>query len=342
METPTVAPEDILAPSAEDNAPRTDIFLWANNLVQIKEELRIELFLFNKNYIVYKTQIHKDLRRGMEQLFIDNILEFVMDGAEQGMQVRDFEDAEAEKLVLQRTRLSKVDNAKMVLNWLKTQEHEIENFVEEEHDFKRIKGILVRCSHRSLDKPFYIIKSLPQSVIMKGNDGWMLKSGNFVKFDAEGALRVPADNQLLVLDQDIYVFNPAKLSSLFGYDAKKYTIAEVKMKLIAENFKLSVSKETTIEEMVKGKKSIVNKLQKVDPTGIKQDDLVNHADELDLPLMLDDNGAIIILDSKDLGLFVNLLNEDYVESALTGTRYEITGKKPLKPASDDDLLKQYS
>lgn len=319
-----------------------DVFLWTNQLVQIKEELNIELFLFNKNYVVYKTQLGKELRRSLEPLLIDNILEFVLDGAEQGMLVRGFEDAEAEKNVLQRTRLSNVDNAKMVLNWLKTQEHEIETFVEEEHDFKRIKGLVARCSHADLPKPFYIIKALPQAMIMKGSTGWMLRSGKFVPFDAEGALRIPADNQLLIIDQDIFVFNPAKLSSLFGYDAKKYTIAEQKMKLIAENFKLNVNQDQSIEEMVKGKKSLVNKLQKLDPTGIKQEDLMNHAEDLDLPLMADDSGAIIIMDSKDLDMFVNLLNEDYIESPLTGQRFEIKSKRPLKPADEEELLKQVS
>lgn len=333
-------PIDVLKDD-EDDAAESDVFLWANNLVGIKEELHIELFLFSKNFVVYKSQLSKELRKDLEPLFIDNLLEFVLDGAEQGMVVRGFEEAEAERNVLQRTRLSKVENAKMVLNWVKSQEQEIEPFVEEDHDFKRIKGVLVRCSHSSLEKPFYVIKSLPQSVVMKGSAGWMLRNGKFIPFDAEGALRIPADNQLLVLDQDIYVFNPAKLSSLFGYDAKKYSIAETKMELIAQNFRLSVNKETTIEAMVKGKKSLVKKLQTVDPVGIKQAALVQHAEDLDLPLMLDNTGAIIIMDDKDLSLFVNLLNEDYVESSLSGARYEITGKKPLKPLDDDDLLKQY-
>ncbi len=318
----------------------TDIFLWTNQLVQIKEELDIELFLFNKNYVVYKSQLSKDLRRQLEPLLIDNILEFVLDGAEQGMVVRGFEEAEEEKNVLQKTRLSNVENAKMVLNWLKTQEHEIEVFVEEEHDFKRIKGLVARCSHKELDKRFYVIKALPQSLIMKGSAGWMLKNGKFVPFDAEGALRIPADNQLLIIDQDIFVFNQSKLSTLFGYDAKKYTIAEQKMKLISENFKLNVNQEMSIEEMVKGKKSLVNKLQKLDPTGVKQEDLISHAEELDLPLMTDDSGAIIIMDGKDLDVFVNLLNQDYMESPLTGQRFEIKSKRPLKPADEDDLLKQ--
>ncbi len=334
--------QDILAPKPEPTGERSDIFLWANNLVPIKEELKIDLFLFSKTFVVYKTKLDKKLRKQLEPLFIDNLLDMVLDGAEQGLLVRDFEDGEADKNILQRTKLSNVDNALMVLNWIKTQEHEIETFSDEDHDFKRIKGVIVRCSHPSIKKPFYIVKSLPQSVVMKGADSWMLRNGSFVEYDAEGSLRIPPDNQLLILENDIYVFNPAKLSSIFGYDAKKYTIADIKMKLIAQYFKLSLSPDQTMEEMVKGKKSLVNKLQKVDPVGIKQQALVDHAEELDLPLITDVNGAIIIMDSKDLSVFINLLNEDYVESALTGVRYEITGKKPLKAPDDNELLRQYS
>ncbi|USN95622.1 MAG: DUF4868 domain-containing protein [Candidatus Nomurabacteria bacterium] len=317
----------------------TDVFAWANNLVQIKEELTIELFLFSKNYVVYRAQVSKSLHRNLEAILIDNLLEAVLDGADSGLVVRNFEDAEEEKNVLQRTRLNKVENAHMVLNWLKTQEHEIEPFVEEEHDFKRVKGVVARCSHKELPTPFYIIKALPQSQIMKGSAGWMLRGGKFVPFDAEGALRIPADNQLLVLESDIYVFNQSKLASLFGYDAKKYTIAEQKLKLIAEHFKLSIDTDQTIEQMVKGKKNLVNKLQKLDPTKVTQEKLVQQAEELDLPLMVDNSGAIIIMDSKDLNVFVNLLNDDYVESPVTNERYEITGKKPLKPPEGEEILK---
>lgn len=331
--------DDILNKQAESNYQETDVFAWANNLVQIKEELNIELFLFSKNFVVYKTQLNKDLHRSLEALFIDNLLEEILDGVDRGLVVREFEDAEAEKNILQRTRLGKVENAHMVLNWLKTQEHEIEPFVEEEHDFKRIKGLVARCSHKDLPKPFYIIKALSQTQIMKGKAGWMLRGGKFMPFDAEGALRIPADNQLLILDQDIYVFNQSKLASLFGYDAKKYSIAEQKLKLIAENFKFKLDGEQTIEQMVKGKKSLVNKLQKLDPSSVTHKKLLEQLEALDLPLMTDTSGAIIILDGKDLNMFVNLLNQDYVESPMSGQRFEITNKKPLKPPEDEDILK---
>ncbi len=251
-----------------------------------------------------------------------------------GLNVRNFEDGEAEDKVLQRTRLSNVETAKATLNWLKTQEHEIEVFVEEEHDFKRIKGAIARCTHPELKEPFYIIKHLSATMMTKGKQAWLMRGGKFVPFDADGSLRIPADNHLLVLDHDIYVFSQAKLAQLFGYDVKKYRVALDKVKLITENFKFSFADEQSWESLMQGKKAIVNKLQKLDPTGIKQDELLKHAEDLDIELMTDDNGAIIIMDDKDLTKFVNLLNEDYMESPLTGRKYEITGKKPLKPSQE--------
>jgi len=314
----------------EPSAERSDVFLWANNLVPIKEELDIDLFLFNKNYVVYRTKVSKDIVRSFQPLLIDGLLEFVLQGAAEGLQVRDFEDGEAEDNVLQRTRLQNVQKAQELLNWVKTQESVIENFVEEDHDLKRVKGILARCRHKDLPAPFYIIKLLPSSMVMKGATSWMLRDGKFVPFDAEGSMRMPGDNQLLVLGDDIYAFSQTRLEQLFGYNAKKYGIALKKMQEIQANFTFNFDIGLSWENLVQGQKALVNKLQKVDASGITQVALMDHAEELGINLMTDTDGAIIIMDVKDLTKFLNLLNDDYVESALTGKRYEIKSKKPLR------------
>lgn len=316
----------------EVSTERSDVFLWANNLVPIKEELDIDLFLFNKNYVVYRTKVSKDLVRSYQPLLIDGLLEFVLQGAAEGLQVRDFEEGEAEDNVLQRTKLSNVQKAQELLNWVKTQESIIENFVEEDHDLKRVKGILARCRHKELPNPFYVIKLLPGSMVMKGATSWMLRDGKFVPFDAEGSLRFPGDNQLLVLGDDIYAFSQTRLEQLFGYNAKKYGIALKKMQEIQANFTFNFDIGLSWENLVQGQKSLVNKLQKIDASGITQTDLMDHAEEMGINLMTDNDGAIIIMDVKDLTKFLNLLNDDYVESPLTGKRYEIKTKKPLRVA----------
>jgi hypothetical protein len=328
--------QDILAPDQAEikNYKETDVFAWANNLVRFKDELKIELFLIDKSYMLYKTNLAKDLHKQLEPLFIDGLLEYVLNGAEVGLTVRGFEDAESEEGVLQRTQVFKVEKAREVLNWLKTQEHELEMFNDEEHDFKRIKGILARVTHPEIMQAMYVAKVLPQNNVMRGKAGWLMRDGRFVPFDADGAVRIPNDNQLLVLDQDLYVFNQGRLKQLFGYDAKEASIAEQKVEAIQANFRLSFPDGLTIQHMVAGKKSIIKKLQQVDPSSVKQQELMDHAEELDIELMEDDSGAIIIMDSKDMAKFVNLLNDDYVESNLTGQRYEIIRKRPIKPTED--------
>lgn len=336
------APADILGEqTAEDtNYQETDVFAWANNLVQYKDELQFDLYFFNRNYIVYKTTRSKALDKQMEPIFIDELLETVLEGAANGLIVRGFEEAEAEDNVLMRTRLGNVEKAKEVLNWLKHQAHEIELFDDEEHDIKRMKGVLARVHHPDMEKSFYVVKQLQQSQVIRGKTGWMLREGKFVPFDADAALRIGPENHLLILDQDMYVFNQAKLKSLFGYDAKEASIAAHKVREIEENFRLSFAEGMSLQSLVKGNKPVIKKLQKVEPSQIKQDDLVDHAEELGVPIMVDEAGAIIIMDDKDMTRFVNLLNDDYIESPLTGLRYEIKAKRILKPADEDDLLKE--
>lgn len=111
---------------------------------------------------------------------------------------------------------------------------------------------------------------------------------------------------------------------------KKNAIADKKVREIEANFKLSFADDLTLQAMIKESKPLINKLQKIDTGAITQQQLIDHSDEMELELMLDDNGAIIIMDNKDLAKFVNLLNDDYVESNLTGNRYEIKSKRLLK------------
>lgn len=326
--------------SLAENYEETDVFAWANNLVQYVDDLKIKLYFFNKNYVVYKTKLGGEVARQLRPLFIDEVLEFILGGVDKGLIVRGFEDAEKEDNVLQRTQVKNVDKLVEVLNWLKTQKHEIEEFKEEEHDLKRMKGIIAECTHPEMDKPFYLIKHLPTNQIMKGHTAWMLKDGVFKPFDQLSALKIPGENQLLVVNQDLFVFNQAKLKSLFGYDAKAASIAAQKVAEIEANFKLSFADGASLQSLIKGKPAAIKKLQKIEPSLVKQDDLVDHADEMGIDLMTDESGAIIIMDDKDVTKFVNLLNDDYIESPMTGQRYEIIKKRPLKIDEEAALLKE--
>lgn len=331
--------ENILTDKSDhDDYEETDIFAWTNNLVQYVDELQVNLYFFNKNNTVYRAKLGGNIERQLRPLFIDEILEFVLGGIENGLIVRGFEEAEKEDNVLQKTQIKNVDKLVEVLNWLKFESHNIEVFKESEHDLKRIKGVIAVCSHKDIEKPFYVIKQLPVSQIMKGHTAWLLKDDIFKPFDQMSALKIPGENHLLAINQDLFVFNQSKLKALFGYDAKAAVIAAKKVEEIEANFSLSYASGVSLQSLVKGKPAAVKKLQNIEPTAIKQKDLIEHSDELGVGLMTDDSGAIIMMDDKDVTRFVNLLNDDYIESPVTGQRYEIIKKKLLKPAEEEEIL----
>jgi len=348
MEEPTTTPETTEAETTEPTAPtaptqqsapdltqvhETDIFAWANNLFQYKEDLKIELFLISKTYVLYRAKVHEELKKQLQPLFIDGLMEYVLSGIEAGLIVRGFEEAESEDNVLQRTKVGRIEHLMTVMDWVQNQEHMIEQY-NEDFGLKGMRGVIARCTAPGMKQTFYVIKKLPTAQLLDGEGTWIAKGANFVPIIA-GVLRIPADDQLMVLEDDLYVFNQAKLEQLFGYNIKKNAIAEKKVREIEANFKLSFADELDLQTMVKGNKTIINKLQKLDPSLVQQDALLDQAEELGLNLMTDEDGAIIIMNNKDLTVFVNLLNDDYVESNLTGLRYEIKSKKLLKIKEDE-------
>lgn len=332
----TPPPTDILAEPDEDYQ-ESDVFAWANNLFEYKEDLVLELFWINKNNVVYRTKTDPSLANQMQPLFIDNTLDQVLDGAENGVVVRDISDGGSQEGVLQRVPWKKVEKLKEVMHWIRTQEHEIELFTEEEHDLKRIKGALVRVSHPKLAQPFYIVKAISGGTMLKGSGTWMVNGKVFKAFEA-AALKIPQEAHMLVLEQDLYVFNEAKLDRLFGYDAKKNALAQKKVQEIEQNYTLSFAEGIDLQSAVAGNKALINKLQTVEIGELKQEQIIDHAEEMGVDLMVDDAGAIIIMNQKDLTKFVNLLNDDYMESNLTGLRYEVIRKRQLKPPASDDML----
>jgi hypothetical protein len=313
----------------EETRETTDIFLWANNTDGIKKELDVELFLFNKHYTPYSTNFSSELNSQIKPLFLYDLINFVTMGAGTGLSVRDFELSEGEDNVLLRTDLEKVGRAETLLHLIEHQRSDIVEFSEQEHEFKRIKGILARFTHKDLKKPFYAIKQISQGQVLKGSTAWEFRDGKFGAFQAEVGLKISPDNQVLVIDKDIFVYNQSKFERLFNYDYKKQALADQKVAEIEKHFKLSFPDGVDLQTLVSESKKAVNKLQKIEIGVITQEQVIEYADEMKLELMTDDANAIIIMDGNDLNTFVNLINEDYITSEITGRRYEVKSKKLL-------------
>lgn len=331
MSQPSDVTESTSAPT--QTAPEkevTDIFLWANNIDAIKNELDVEFFLFNKNYTPYTTHFASELNAQIKPLFLFDILGFVSMGAGTGLSVRDFELSDGEENVLLRTDLAKVGRAETLIHLIEKERHDIVEFSEEEHEFKRIKGIVARFTMKDApEKTFYVVKAIQQSNVLKGATAWEFRDGKFEAFKAEVGIKLPSDNQVMIINGDIFVFNQSKFERLFNYDYKKQAIADARVAEIEQQYKLSFPDGMTLQDLVKDRKKVITKLQKLEVGGVTQEQAIDYADEMQLELMTDDAGAIIIMDGNDLDTFINLINEDYITSQVTGKRYEIRSKKLL-------------
>lgn len=309
----------------------TDIFLWANTTDAIKNDLDVEFFLFNKNYTPYSTRLGADLTTQIRPLFLYDLINMVNLGAGTGLSVRDYELSEKEENVLLRTDLEKVGRAETLIHLIEHERKDIVEFSEQEHEFKRIKGIVARFTDPKNPQmtPFYVAKLVSAGQTIKGTTAWEFKEGSFGLMQPEFAWKVPTDNEVLIVGKDIFAFNQTKFERLFNYDYKKQLLADKKVEEILSQYKLSFPEGLDLQSLVRDTKSVVNKLQKLEVGSVSQEQAVDYADTMQLDLMTDDEGKIIIMDGRDLGMFVNLINEDYITSEITGRRYEIKSKKLL-------------
>ena len=305
-----------------------DIFQWANLTDGIKNDLDVEFFLFNKSFIPFTTRFAGELNVQIKPLFLFDLINFVNMGAGTGLAVRDYE-MDTDKEALLKTTLQKVQHADSLIDIVEHQYSDIVEFNEAEHDFKKIKGILARFTGRNGEK-FYVAKQIQQGQVLRGATAWEFRGGKFGAFEPEFGLKIQPDNQVLIIKNDIFIFNQSKFEKLFNYDYKKQVIADKKVAEIESKYKLSFPDGLDLQTLVRENRKVATKLQKIaDIVEIPQEKVIEYADDMQLELMTDDNGAIIIMDKHDLDMFVNLINEDYITSEVTGKRYEIRAKKLL-------------
>lgn len=311
----------------------TDIFQYVNQLDAIKEDLHVELFLFNKNYTVYETRVSEEVRKQIMQTFVWELINAVQNGLATGMTVRDISFAEDMENIIMREDLDKVTRASVVLEQIEDHRDDIVYFNEEEHEFKRQKGFIARVTHKSDRKlKFHIVKLIDSTKIISGGIAWQYDSDLIDTMKAAVSFRVPADNQTVIINKDIFAFNQSKFEKTFNYDFVKLQKADKKAEQFVKDFKISVNSDVGggLENILRESNALLNKFLKTDTSLMKQSQVVELADEMGLELMTDDNGAIIIMEKADLNVLLDIINDNYYESSATGNHYVAKSKKSVE------------
>ena len=316
-----------------------DVFLWANEVDEIKNNVSCELFLFNKNYTPFKVRYSDKLTNSVKAMFMGEAISYIIKEADKGLECREYEKSDGEEKVVYRTDLANVGRAETLLHLIEKEYKDIDFFSDNEYEFKKIKGIIAKFSYPGGEngtKTFYIAKALSASSALNGKSSWELNGESFEPFSAEVAIKMPEDNQVAIIDGNMVIFNQSKFEGLFQYDFKSQVIAETKAKELEKKYKLSFAEGLTLNTLLQDRKPLIKKLQAMEiEKEMSQKALVDYADEMQLELMTDDDGSIIIMDDRDLTMFVNLLNEDYYVSPVNGRRYEIKSKKLLADAEGE-------
>lgn len=310
-----------------------DIFLWANEVDEIKNNVSVELFLFNKNYTPFKVRYSDKLTSTVKAMFMQEAIGYIIKEADKGLVCHEYEKSDGEENVVYRTALKNVGRAETLINLIEHEYKNIDTFSDNEYEFKKVKGIIAKFTYPGGDagtKTFYIAKAIAASSALKGSSSWELNGESFEPFSAEVAIRMPDDNQVAIIEDTVVIFNQSKFEKLFQYDYKSQVIADEKAKELAEKYKLSFAEGLTLNDLLRDRKPLVKKLQALDiAEEMSQEQLIDYADEMQLELMTDEDNSIIIMDDKDLSMFVNLVSEDYYVSPVNGRRYEIKSKKLL-------------
>lgn len=310
-----------------------DVFLWANEVDEVKNNVSVELFLFNKNYTPFKVRYSDSLTSTVKSMFMQEAVSFIIKEADKGLECREYEKSDGEENVIYHTKLKSVGRAETLITLIENEYKNIDTFSDDAYGFKKIKGIIAKFTYPGGDtgnKTFYIAKGITASSALKGSSSWELNGESFEPFSAEVAIRMPEDNQVAIIDHTVIIFNQSKFEKLFQYDFKTQVIADEKAKELTEKYKLSFAEGLTLNSLLQDRKPLLKKLQALDIADeMSQDKLIDYADEMQLELMTDEDNSIIIMDDKDLSMFVNLINEDYYISPVNGKRYEIKSKKLL-------------
>ena len=317
----------------QDESP--DIFLWGNQADAHKDELKVDVFMFTKGYTVYRLNYAKTILAQLKVLFLYDMIAQVQTGAATGARVCDFSQDRGDDNTLLYTRIDTVEHAQEVIEQIAYGEDSIDTFDDSGAEVRKIKGIVARFQRKG-DQPFYIVKYLPSSSIHKGATSWALTgSGRLESVSFAASLAISPNNETLILGNTAYAFSPTKFMQQFGYVPGDSIAMTDKVARIEKLFKLKYPDGVTFDDFIKHSPALGKSLRKADPESTTQENLIEQADEFGIELMCDDaTGAIILMDTRDAIKFVNLLNDDYVQSNMTGARYLATAKKRVNEADD--------
>lgn len=310
---------------AQPTSDTSDIFLWANTIDAVKNELAIDVFLFTKGYTVYSLPHTTSTNVALRTLCLYDMVSTVQTGAATGMNILPSERYTGEANTVMRESVERVTHAQEVIEQVEFGCLEFNNDI----DPKNLKGIVVRFSKPGMDNT-YIVKELKQSQLLRAAAGFVVQDSKLHEANYDFSFKLMPDSQVLIYQNTIFAFSLTKFVSLFDYDPVMLQMVRAKGALVDEAYKLKFPDLIqSIDFAIGTNKTLGKKLLDVELGLISQKEALDIIDKHSLGLMVTENDEIILDDKKAIGIFLDLLLDNFVTGG-TGIDYVASTKHQLR------------
>lgn len=204
-----------------------------------------------------------------------------------------------------------------------------DNFNREEAD--RIDGIIIRLWTTDRFINFYI-PYFPIFALQR--DTWFILRKMDDQFQTTDAIRFNYKPIFLYFNNKILILDFKKLEKDFGYETTMNQRACEKISMFTR--KLLLSDDNTLETIIQTNQKLRNKLLK-----IKEDSPVFDLDRETIikfvrdrnnkiKIRIQDDGKFVVNNPSQAGVFLKLMDDDYVKSLLTGNQYDAEKKNKME------------
>lgn len=204
-----------------------------------------------------------------------------------------------------------------------------DNFNREEAS--KIDGIIIRLWTTNCFINFYI-PYFPIFALQR--DTWFILRKMDNQFQTTDAIRFNYKPVFLYFDNKILILDFKKLEKDFGYETTMNQRACEKISMFTREWLLS--DDNTLETIIQTNQKLRNKLLK-----IKEDSPVFNVNKEQIVLFvrdtnnkikirIQDDGKFVVGNPSQAGVFLKLMDDDYVKSMLTGNQYDAEKKNKIE------------
>lgn len=309
-----------------------DVFLWANKTDGRKDKLDVELFAVTKSSEVFRVNHNAAINHQFFALFLYGLINTVQTSGITGAKVVDYAKSEGHHNALPSIRVNEVPAAETVIEYLDyTQDIGV---LDLNHiEAKKMLAVCAKFTDRETSDSFYIFKHIRPASILVGNTiSYTISDGYMEELKSGCALKIDPSDQVLVLNDAMFVFNKSKFESMFQYDPVSIAEARKNGKMLDE--RLSIATPTIgqgIEFICKDSRSLTKRLAKLNPVNMTRDIVEEIISEYDVNLMTDNaNNNLIVMDASDAKNLLDIVEDNFVRGT-AGTAYIAKNKKELDP-----------